>query len=335
VLVVHGTVLWLLLVTGVLDIWILLVLALLLGCNHPFGNAGRANVTPLIVPHADLAPAIALNSICFNLARATGPALAGLIIAGSGSAEWIFALFAIGESILLVALFFFRTPAPPRMRQGGGLMGMVNDVRAGFGYVLAHAGIGPVLLLMIFGAVTSRPALELLPGFADQVFARGAEGLGWLGAAVGGGGILGSIWLAWRGGIQGLAWIVIFNTLLMAIGLFVFGLADNFWIALMFLTLAGFAMTASGVGTQTLLQWSVDPAMRGRVMSIFMLIFRGMPALGALVMGVTAEYFGLQATVAGAGVVCAASCVWAYRRRAAMTEYLERPGTKSDDAAAR
>ncbi len=114
VLVIHGAVLWLLLVTGLLDIWILLTLTLLLGCNHPFGNAGRANVTPLIVPHADLAPAIALNSICFNLARATGPAVAGLIIARTGSAEWIFALFAIGELILFVALFFFRTPAPPR-----------------------------------------------------------------------------------------------------------------------------------------------------------------------------------------------------------------------------
>jgi MFS family permease len=73
--------------------------------------------------------------------------------------------------------------------------------------------------------------------------------------------------------------------------------------------------------------------MRGRVMSIFMLIFRGMPALGALLIGIAAEFFGLQLAVAVAGAICAAGCVWAYRRRGAMTEHLEKPGTTSVSAA--
>lgn len=330
VLVAYGVILWFLTVTDIIDIWLLLLFSVLLGCNHPFGNAGRANVTPLIVPHADLGPAIALNSICFNLARSMGPALAGGLIAASGGVDWIFALFAMGEMVLLVGIFFFRTQAQPRLRKGGGLVGMVRDVREGFGYVLGHAGIGPALLLLVFGAVTSRPSIELLPGFADQVFARGAEGLGWLGAAVGIGGILGSIWLAWRGGIAGLAWVVILHTFLMAVGLIGFGVVDNFWLALLFLTLVGFSLNVSGVGTQTLMQWSVDPVMRGRVMSIFMLIFRGMPALGALLIGIAAEFFGLQWAVAAAGAICVVACLWAYRRRKAMAEHLERPGIKQE-----
>lgn len=330
-MVVYAMTLWLLTLTGVIDIWILFAFSILLGCNHPFGNAGRANVTPLLVPHAELGPAIALNSICFNLARSLGPAIAGGLIAASNSVDWIFFLFGAGEAVLLSGIFFFRTQAQPRMRQGGGLMGMISDVRAGFGYVLAHPGIGPVLLLLIFGAITSRPAIELLPGFADQVFARGAEGLGWLGAAVGIGGILGSVWLAWRGGISGLAHVVVLHTFLMGVGLIGFGIADNFWLALLFLGLIGFSLNVSGVGTQTLLQWSVDPVMRGRVMSIFMLIFRGVPALGALLIGIAAEFFGLQWAVAVAGAICAAGCIWVYRRRAAMREHLEKPGGKLDD----
>jgi len=333
VLVVYSAVLWFLVITGLIDIWLLFFFSIMLGCNHPFGNAGRANVVPLLVPHADLPAAITLNAICFNTARTAGPMVAGVIIAASNSTEWVFAMFGIGEMVMVIGILMFHTKTQPRMGKGGGLSGMARDVRDGFGYVFAHAGIGPVLLLLIFGAVSSRPAIELLPGFADEVFDRGAKGLGWLGAAVGAGGILGSVYLAWRGGIVGLAHIVIVNTLLMAISFIVFGISDNFWIALVFLALAGFALNVSGVGTQTLVQCAVDPAMRGRTMSIFMLIFRGMPALGALIMGITAEYVGLQATVAGAGAICAASCVWAYTRRAAMTAHLEKPGGHSQDSA--
>lgn len=335
VLVVYGVVLWLLVATDAIDIWLLLLFSLLLGCNHPFGNAGRANVTPLLVPHADLGPAIALNSICFNLARSLGPAIAGGLIVWLDGVEWIFILFGLGEAVMLVGIFLFETKAQPRLRKGGGLTGMARDVRDGFGYVIGHPGIGPGLLLLIFGAITSRPAIELLPGFADQVYARGAEGLGWLGAAVGIGGVLGSLWLAWRGMIEGLAKVVIVNTVLMAVSMFAFGLSDNFWVGLFFLALLGASLNIAGVGTQTLMQWSVDPAMRGRVMSIFMLIFRGTPALGALLIGITAEFIGLQWAVTLAGAFCAAGCVWAWKRRAAMAQYLEAAGTKPDSAPTR
>jgi MFS family permease len=332
VLVVYSAVLWLLIITGLIDIWLLFFFSILLGCNHPFGNTGRANVVPLIVPHADLAPAIALNAICFNTARTAGPMVAGLVIANSNSTEWIFALFGIGEVIMVIGILMFRTKTQPRKGTGGGLTGMARDVTEGVGYVWRHPGIGPALFLLAFASITTRPSIELLPGFADEVFARGAEGLGWLGAAVGGGGILGSVWLAWRGGIVGLANIVVMHTLLMASGLTLFAVVGNFWLALVFLTLVGFSFNVSGVGSQTLVQYSVDPVMRGRVMSIFMLIFRGMPALGALLIGIAAEFFGLQLAVAVAGAICAAGCVWAYRRRGAMTEHLEKPGTTSVSA---
>lgn len=330
IVVTHSTVLWVLTAAGVIDIWLLFLFSILLGFYHPFGNAARHNVVPLLVPLQELPPAIALNAICFNVARSIGPAIAGALIAWTGTVDAVFALSALAEMVLLIAICFFRTTTKPRQHAGGGFLGMVHDVRAGFGYVIQHPGIGPVLLLLVFTAVTARPSLELLPGFADQVFARGAQGLGWLGAAVGVGGILGSVWLAWRGGIAGLANIVVLHTLLMGGGMFVFAIADNFWIALAFLALVGFSFNVTGVGTQTLLQYSVDPAMRGRALSIFMLIFRGVPALGALLIGLAAEYLGLQWAVAGAAAICAASCIWAYGRRAAMTEWLEKPGSKSD-----
>ncbi len=85
-------------------------------------------------------------------------------------------------------------------------------------------------------------------------------------------------------------------------------------------------MVVNGIGSQTLIQSSVDSAMRGRVMSLYTLIYRGMPALGAVVMGWLAEGFGLQATLGGGAVLCLIAWGWAARRRRGMAVALEEKG---------
>jgi predicted MFS family arabinose efflux permease len=321
---VHAAILWLLTLTGMMNIWLLFSLALLLGFNNPFATAARHNLVPLLVPTKDLAAAISFNSLNFNLARFLGPALAGVVIATSGVVA-VFAIEMIAECILLIALRFFNVRPQPRRASGGGFTAVLRDIREGMVYTARHPGIGPCLSLLLFSAITSRPSLELLPGFADEVFARGASGLGWLGASVGAGGILGSIWLARRGAIKGMTNLVILQTLGMNLALIVFALVGDFWLALPFLALTGFFMVGNGTGTQVLLQWAVDPMMRGRVMSIYTLLFRGMPALGAVIIGLAAEHFGLQDTVAGAAVLSIGCWIWAYRRRARTAAAMELP----------
>jgi predicted MFS family arabinose efflux permease len=320
----HASLLWLLTLTGVMDIWLLFAMALILGFNNPFATAARHNLVPLLVPTKNLAAAISFNSLNFNLARFLGPALAGVVIATSGVVA-VFAIEMIAECILLVALRFFKVRPQPRKASGGGFKAVVRDIREGMIYAVGHPGIGPCLALLLFSAITSRPSLELLPGFADAVFARGAAGLGWLGASVGIGGILGSIWLARRGAIKGMTNLIIMQTLGMNLSLVVFALSGNFWLALPFLALTGFFMVGNGTGTQVLLQWAVDPMMRGRVMSLYTLLFRGMPALGAFLIGLAAEQFGLQDTVAGAAAFSICFWVWAYRRRARTAAAMELP----------
>ncbi len=321
---IHAGLLWLLTLTGMMNIWLLFSLALLLGFNNPFATAARHNLVPLLVPTKNLAAAISFNSLNFNLARFLGPALAGVVIATSGAVT-VFAIEMVAECILLVALRFFNVRPQPRRASGGGFTAVLRDIREGMVYTARHPGIGPCLGLLLFSAITSRPSLELLPGFADEVFGRGAQGLGWLGASVGAGGILGSIWLARRGAIKGMTYLVIMQTLAMNLALIVFALAENFWVALPFMALTGFFMVGNGTGTQVLLQWAVDPMMRGRVMSLYTLLFRGMPALGALIIGLAAEHFGLQHTVAGAALLSIGFWVWAYRRRHSTAAAMELP----------
>ena len=115
------------------------------------------------------------------------------------------------------------------------------------------------------------------------MFARGAPGLAILSSSVGIGAVAGGFWLAQPGGQARLTRVVLISSLLIALSTLGFALSTWFPAAIACVAVDGFAMVAAGVGTQTLLQTAVDERMRGRVLSLFGLIFRGGPALGALV----------------------------------------------------
>jgi predicted MFS family arabinose efflux permease len=172
---------------------------------------------------------------------------------------------------------------------------MLGAIADGLRYALRHPGIGPILLLQAVLAVCARPFVELLPGFAAEVFGRGAPGLAMLSSTIGIGAIAGGLWLAQRPGQTGLPRIVLATSVMTALTILAFALCRWFWPAVACVALAGFAMVVAGAGTQTVLQTAVDEDMRGRVLSLFGLIFRGGPALGALAMGAASEALGLQA----------------------------------------
>jgi MFS family permease len=109
----------------------------------------------------------------------------------------------------------------------------------------------------------------------------------------------------------------------MSLAVIAFSSTDIFWAALICTFFAGIAIVMIGVIEQTLLQASVDSAMRGRVLSFYTLIARGCPSLGALLMGYLASYFGLQLPVAAGAVLCIGLWFWAWRRQDALAKALE------------
>jgi predicted MFS family arabinose efflux permease len=203
---------------------------------------------------------------------------------------------------------------------------MLSAIGEGVRYTSRHPGIGPLLLLHAILAVSARPFFELLPGFASDVFGRGASGLAMLGSAVGIGAVAGGLWLAQRHEDSHLTNVALGSSFLVTLSVLTFSLSVWFSVALACMVLAGFGMVVAGVGTQTLLQTSVEEAMRGRVLSLFGLIFRGGPALGALVMGAASEIVGLQAPVAAGTIVGLIASVLIWRHRGAIAKNLgERP----------
>jgi predicted MFS family arabinose efflux permease len=305
--------------SGLITVPLLLGLVLFSGVVIGFNQPARLALVPSLVPRADLATAVAINSIVFNGARFVGPALAGLAIVWLGVAA-VFALNALSFLAFLFALGRLRLPPLAPARGAGSMLGAIGE---GLRYTSAHPGIGPILLLQAILAVSARPFFELLPGFAAEVFARGASGLATLSSSVGIGAVVAGLWIAQRGGQAQLAWLVLLSSLLIALSTLGFALSGWFPLAVACVALAGYAMVVAGVGTQTLIQTVVEEQMRGRVLSLFGLIFRGGPALGALVMGAASEVVGLQAPLAAGALLGLIACGLLWRRRGAIAAGLQ------------
>ena len=235
-----------------------------IGINQP----ARLALISALVTREHLPTAVAINSLVFNLARFIGPAIAGLVILHF-SIALVFLLNALSFISFLARLHRLDLPEIDREPAKGGRPSMLQAIGEGFRYVLGHPGIGPLLGLNATLAITARPYVELLPGFAGAVFDRGAGGLAMLSSAVGLGAIAAGLFLAQRGPRKGLAETAMLAALLIALSALALALSPTFWVALIAVTSGGFGMVVAGVGTQTLMQTSVDEAVRGRVLSLF------------------------------------------------------------------
>ncbi|MEM9628506.1 MAG: MFS transporter [Pseudomonadota bacterium] len=281
-----------------------------IGINQP----ARLALIAGLVPREHLPTAVAINSLVFNLARFIGPAIAGLVILRFDTAL-VFFLNALSFTSFLIALSRLDLPKIDHRSTGKRSPPMLQAIADGLRYVLKHPGIGPLLALNATMAVSARPYVELLPGFAGAVFDRGAGGLAMLSSAVGLGAIAAGLFMAQRGPKSGLTETAMLAALLVALSALGLALSPTFWVALLAVASGGFGMVTAGVGTQTLMQTSVDEAVRGRVLSLFGLVFRSGPAIGALLMGLASELVGLRWPLAIGSMIGAAAFVIVWRRR--------------------
>ena len=155
------------------------------------------------------------------------------------------------------------------------------------------------------------------------MFGGGADVLAVLTCATGAGAVTGGLWLAQRGGPEGLARLILIATVIQALAMFAFVATDSLCVAVPAVTVAGLGMTITGIGVQTLMQLTVDASVRGRVLSIFGLTFRGVPALGALIMGAASESVGMGWPLATGALLVLSSLTWAWRRLDGISSSLE------------
>ena len=294
---------------GVITIEMVVALTLVFGSLEALSTPVRMSLVHSLVGREDLSPAIALGSAMFNGARLVGPAIAGTLIL------WleIGAVMAIGTFTFMqffVVLLFIQIDEPDRDHDVS--FDVFADIMTGVKYVFGDPGIRFLLLLLGVTGFLVRPFMELLPGFADQVFGRGPDGLAILMSSIGFGGLMSGLWLAHRGRTGGLTSLVTLSLLISGVSLALFTLTEFIWLAACFMVSAGFFMLLGNIASQTLIQNSVNSSMRARVMSLFVVLSWGVPAFGALAQGWLASLFSLQPVV-GAGAAMALT-MWFWAR---------------------
>jgi MFS family permease len=287
----HSVALVVAILSGWMVIEVLLVLTLFHGVTHTFASTARHAIVPATVPRPEFASAIAIDSALFNASRFVGPALAGLAIP-LGGVVITFAANAVGALSFLFGLHMMDLAPPdrePRPKRH-----IFGDVADALRYVRGHAGIGPVFFLLVVASVFIRPLQDMLPGFSGDVFQSGAVGLAWLTSAMGVGATISAIWIAGRGKLAGLTPMVILGLLGLTLSTLGFIATRSLVVGVVFAGIAGMTINLMSTGCQALVQTAVADGMRGRVMGLYTLIYRGLPAIGAVGMGVVAEFTGFQ-----------------------------------------
>lgn len=318
--------------SGHIDVWWLLVFALIRGVLVAFNRPARMTTVYYIIGREHLSSAIAINSMIFNSSRFIGPALGGALTA-LGGPGWAFAYNGFTYLMFVVILMMIRIP--PTAIAGKKRTGLWRDSIDGVRYALAQPGIMFLLIVMLLDSLFVRPFIDLLPGFAAQVFNRGVDAYSTMLTLHGIGAMLGGYYLASRGGVAGFTRLLVASLLLLALSLLVFTTVHVYWVALPIMFLTGIGFVIQGVAIQTMLQTAVAPEMRGRVMGIYGVVGRGGPAAGALMMGWLSEFFGLPWTVGAGAVLCLVLWAWATTRQGRMATELERDPEDAPSEAAR
>jgi MFS family permease len=288
--------------SGVVREWHVFTLAACAGVVNAFDIPARQSFVVDLVGKEDLINAIALNSSMFNGARIVGPAVAGVVVAAVGEG-WCF--FANGASYLAVlgSLLAIRVAARARPRPEGSTF---ENIRAGFHFVIDTGPVRGLMLLLGLVSLTGMPYAVLMPIFANQILGGGPDSLGVLMGASGLGALTGAVALAARKSLRGLGRWVAFGSAAFGASIILFSMSRTFWLSALLLIPAGCSMMVQMASSNTLIQSMVPDELRGRVMSVYSMMFMGMAPVGALLAGALAGRLGAPLTVALGGAICLA-----------------------------
>jgi predicted MFS family arabinose efflux permease len=277
----------------VIQIWHILALSFLTGCAQAFGGPAYQSLIPSLVGKQDLTNAIALNSIQFNVARMIGPLLAGATLAAFH--RWgvpdmtafaaCFSLNALSFLVVIVALMSLHIKHLPAARTER----MMAELRHGLSFVRQERSI---MALMVLGAATTffgMPMLTLLPVFAKNVFGSDVEGYSKLLAFSGAGAVVGSMAVAWLGRFPRMGLTTMLVEAALGATLTVVALSRSLPATYALLFFTGVALMIVLSCITSLVQIIAPNEMRGRVMSIYLVAFRGGMPLGSLVSGYAAS----------------------------------------------
>ena len=287
--------------SGRVELWHVYVLALVLGLANAFEQPTRQAFVVEMVGKEDLMNAVALNSGMFNGARLIGPGIGGLLIAAFGL-KWAFLLNGISFVPVIASLLMMNmTQLYGVGRKAAG--NPIAEFREGLSYAFRTPAVLVIIILVAIIGTFGYNFTVMLPLLARYVLHQGSAGLGFMTAAVGLGALVSALAIAGRkaatkelmfaGGAG-------FTIMLAAVAA-----SQWFLVTLFFLFLLGIANTAFAATANTSLQVATPDHLRGRVMSLYMLLFAGSTPIGGFLTGFMAEHLGVQSAIAINASACA------------------------------
>jgi MFS family permease len=301
----------LLTVTHVVQVWEVFVLAAVLGLNNAFENPARQSFVLELVGREHVRNAVSLNSVMVNVARAIGPAVAGIIIAGGGIG---FCFLLNSASFVAVVVSLLRLdlgalqPSEPATRARG-------QLREGFRYVLRNRDIGVPLLMMALVGCFAFEFQVVLPVLAKHDFHGTSVTYGFITSAMGVGAIVGGLWVAARGRTG--PKVLMQTCCFFCVAMLAAALAPDLAVELVAIAFVGaFSIACLSQGNSTL-QLAAAPNMRGRVMALWAVAFLGSTPIGGPIAGAVSEQFGGRGGLILGSIACllAALLGWFMLRR--------------------
>lgn len=305
--------------TGVIQVWHIIVLSLLQGFINALDAPARQAFVPELVEHRDdLANAIAINSTMINGARLIGPAIGGLLIANIGIA-YCFLVDGISYIAVIAALLAMRIKPNkiPATTDNA-----LQQIKEGFVYAFSFPPIRSILLLSALVSLMGLQNTILVPIFADKILKGGAETLGFLMAASGVGALTGGIYLATRQTILGIGKLIALAPGILGIGLIGFALSRFLPLSLFTMLFVGLGTILQVAGSNTLLQTIVEEDKRGRLMSLYTMSFLGMIPVGNLLGGFLATHIGAPNTLIIDGIACIFGSIFFVRQLPALRQLI-------------
>jgi MFS family permease len=299
--------------TDHIDLWHVYLIALIVGINNSFDMPSRQAFVSEMVGREDLANAIALNSTLFNMGRLVGPALAGLVLGAFGVAA-CFLIDAFSYLAVIFSLLMMRKLPKVRAVRG---RNPLESLREGLAYVRATP---LVAYLVIFVGVVGIFGINFnvwMPLLAKQDIDTGPGGFGLLMSSLGIGALAGALLLAFQSRRISTGRLVA-TALVLGLGELLLGVAmqatSSLLAAMLISTIVGFGLTSTMSLANTIVQSNAPDELRGRVMSVYIMVGTGVAPLGALLAGAVASWFGTPISILMGGIITTLTAIWLARR---------------------
>jgi predicted MFS family arabinose efflux permease len=292
-------------VTHVVQVWHILALSFVVGLGQSFGGPAYSALLPTLVGPEDLANAIAMNSIQFNLARVLGPAIGGITYTKLG-ATWCFALNGFSYLAVILSLFMIQVKFVPSKTREPVLTSMAEGIR----FIRRRDGMSALVVLAFCTTLFGFSLTGFLPVFVQTIFHRGPETFTLLLVFSGSGSICGALIVAAMEKFKGQQRLTVLILVFLGFAIAAFALSKWLPLSYLLIFLIGVAIMASASLMLALVQIIATDAMRGRVMSVYNLAFRAGIPLGSLTLGKLIPIFGVSMALTGAGLILVAVSVY-------------------------